>query len=161
VVLYIRSIYWAVYSLSSIGYYDILPTNATEITAVTVILFFGCQMFNGVLGRISTVMNSFTKDLIAHQTKLSTIKELASRKGISNETRDKIYYYFEYAWTRSKGVDEATILSQFPISIRKIIVKDVAGSLLRKIPFFVDCNELILYDILGVLRPRVFINGDA
>ena len=38
---YLRSIYWAIVGMSTVGYGDIIPTNIIEITFATVVILFG------------------------------------------------------------------------------------------------------------------------
>ncbi len=40
------------------------------------------------------------------------------------------------------------------------MINEIAGSVLRKIPFFTECAEPALHSILGLLKPRVFLDGD-
>jgi CRP-like cAMP-binding protein len=158
---YFHSIYWALYSSSSIGYYDILATNNLETLTVALVLLFGCQMLNGLLGGISTVMRSFSDGVVARQYKMQMIKDLCVHKGLPSSTRDNIYYFFEYQWNRSAGVDESAVLQELPVALRTSIVNEIAGSVLKKIPFFVDCPEFILHEILRMLTTRAFMDQDA
>jgi signal-transduction protein with cAMP-binding, CBS, and nucleotidyltransferase domain len=82
------------------------------------------------------------------------------RNDVSKDTRDRIHYFYEYTWDRSKGVDEATVLLNLPPALRKIVINEIAGSVLRKIPFFQECGDASLHSILGLLKPRVFLDGD-
>jgi hypothetical protein len=158
--LYFRSIYWALYSASSVGYYDILATNPVETFAVTMILLFGCQMFIGLLGSVSSEMQSLTSDQIVFQNKLENTQSLALRKGLSLELREKLSCYFQYNWDRCHGVDEMLVFTSLPLPLRQAVIKEITGSVLRQIIFFQDCSEGILNAILSSLSPRIFVDGD-
>lgn len=158
--LYFRSIYWALYSASSIGYYDILATNPVETFAVTMILLYGCQMLIGLLGGISSEMQSLTSDQILFQSKLESTQALALRKGLEPALREKLSCYFQYNWQRCRGVDEFSVFSSLPLPLRQAVVKEITGSVLRQIVFFQDCSEGILNAILASLSPRIFVDGD-
>jgi hypothetical protein len=112
-VLYFRSIYWALYSASSIGYYDILATNPIETVTVTLIMLFGCQILNSLVGGISSVMRTLAADKIAFQEKVKQTKDLIVRKGVDASVRNRVYYFFEYSWKRNHGVDESKV-STYP-----------------------------------------------
>lgn len=159
-LLYFRSIYWVLSTTSSIGYWDILPTNSVEIFTVILIILFGCQPLNAVVGGIAGAIFTLSADRVAFQSKLKTINAIAVRNDVSKETRDRIHYFYEYSWERSKGVDEATVLLNLPPALRKIVINEIAGSVLRKIPFFQECSDGTLHSILGLLKPRVFLDGD-
>jgi potassium channel len=159
--LYFRSIYWALYSASSIGYYDILATNPIETYTVTLILLFGCQMLIGLVGAISSEMQSLTTDQILFQTKLENTQALVLRNGLTPEIRESLSCYFHYNWERSHGVDEVVVLSSLPLPLRQAVIKEITGAVLCQIVFFQDCSEGIINAILASLTPRIFIDGDA
>jgi hypothetical protein len=159
-LLYFRSLYWTVSALSSIGYWDILPTNSVEIFAVILIILVGSQPLNAVVGGIAGAIFTLSADRVAFQLKLKSINAIAIRNDVSKDTRDRIHYFYEYTWDRSKGVDEATVLLNLPPALRKIVINEIAGSVLRKIPFFQECGDASLHSILGLLKPRVFLDGD-
>lgn len=53
------------------------------------------------------------------------------------------------------------MLSTLPPPIRQSVLKNVAGSILLKIPFFAPCSETLLLAILMKLQSRVFLDGDT
>lgn len=66
-------------------------------------------MLIGLLGSISSEMQSLTSDRILFQSKLENAKSLALRKGLNREIRDKLAGYFQYNWDRCRGVDETQV----------------------------------------------------
>ena len=54
---YIRSIYWVISATSTVAPPDILPITVLELTTVTVIIFFGCQMFNAIVSTIAALIS--------------------------------------------------------------------------------------------------------
>lgn len=159
--LYFRSIYWALYVTSSAGYYDILPTNPFETVVATFIMLYGCQMVVGLLGGVSSVVETLTSDPISFQTKLENTQALAARKGLSVGIREKLACYFQYNWERCRGVEESQVLANLPLPLRQGVIKEITGAVLRKIVFFQDCSDGILNAILASLQPRIFIDGDS
>jgi hypothetical protein len=74
----------------------------------------GCQLLQAFVGGIAGATSALFADRVAYQAKLSSIESIAKRNGVNKETRDRIYYFYEYNWDRSKGVDEATVNGTIP-----------------------------------------------
>jgi len=59
---YLRSIYWAIVGMSTVGYGDIVPTNIIEMTFATVVILFGGLVLPAVVGGLAAYISNF------HQT---------------------------------------------------------------------------------------------
>lgn len=118
-------------------------------------------MLIGLLGSISSEMQSLTSDQIVFQNKLENTQSLALRKGLSLDLREKLSCYFQYNWDRCKGVDEMLVFTNLPLPLRQAVLNEITGSVFRQIIFFQDCSEGILSAILSSLSPRIFVDGDA
>lgn len=53
------------------------------------------------------------------------------------------------------------ILNSLSIPLRRNVVREIAGSVLLKIPFFSRCSDSILQAILVALKLRVFVDCDT
>lgn len=116
-VQYLRSIYWALYSASSIGYWDIIGTNPVEILVITLILLYGCQMLNAVIGGISSLIQTLDANRKEYEKKMRIMEKLLEMKHLDRDTKEKIFYYYEYNWTRNKGVNEHQVKRSIKIEI--------------------------------------------
>ena len=57
-----RSLYWALSTMSVIGFADILPTNNVETIVIIVVMFFGGQILNGLEAAIASLISRFNRD---------------------------------------------------------------------------------------------------
>jgi hypothetical protein len=56
---------------------------------------------------------------------------------------------------------EQQVLNSLTVPLRRNVVREIAGSILLKIPFFSKCSDGILQAILVALKLRVFVDCDA
>ena len=56
---YLRSVYWAIVGMSTVGYGDIIPRNIIEITFATVVILFGGLVLPAVVGGLAAYISNF------------------------------------------------------------------------------------------------------
>jgi hypothetical protein len=110
-VLYFRSIYWALYTTSSIGYYDILNTNPVETIGITLIMLFGCQIFNSTVGDIASLMGNLDADSKSFKTKVSDMRHVMAWKSFPSALSGKVLSYYDYTWKTTENINEEQVAS--------------------------------------------------
>jgi CRP-like cAMP-binding protein len=157
---YLRSIYWALSSLGSIGFPDILNTNPIENSFVIVTLFLGCSLLNAIIGSIASLIGGFGRDEREFHKRVSRMKLFIARKKISPNVSSRIMRFFDYTWSRYGGVNEKEVLNNLPKALKTSIISFVRGPLLKNISFFKSCPEEMIDFLVSNLEPMLFIVDD-
>ena len=71
--VYIMALYWAVVSITSVGYGDIVPARPTEYLVATVLIFFGGGAWAFVIGTISGIVSNLNHDDNMQRKKLDSL----------------------------------------------------------------------------------------
>jgi len=157
---YVRSLYSVISTMSSIAYPDIIPTNLVEVLTIIIIIIIGVLMFNTLLSALVSLMEGFDVLEREYKAKIYKFREFVALKGVPHEIESRVLRFYEYHWTKCKGVNESAVLRNLPKSLRYSVSKFLVGPLLEKLPFFSSCSESLKQYLLVLFMPRVFLPDD-
>jgi len=158
---YLRSVYWAIVGMSTVGYGDIVPTNALETTFSTFIILFGGLVLPAVVGGLAAYMGSMNIATKFHKRKVAKIRSYLKKQNIEKSILDRILRYYHYLWARQGGVDEQNIMDELPGPLRQRVATFVNGDAISCVPFFALCDNTTRELIVSTLKPRVFLPNDV
>mmetsp|Transcript_43506 Transcript_43506/g.114803 ORF Transcript_43506/g.114803 Transcript_43506/m.114803 type:complete len:651 (-) Transcript_43506:31-1983(-) len=98
--VYWMSCYWAMCTVTSVGYGDIAASNLTEYAISTVIIFVGAFIWAYVLGTVTTAISSLDPHTIEFERDLDDLHLLVQDKNLDSEMRTKLRTYMY----QSRGV---------------------------------------------------------
>mmetsp|Transcript_6892 Transcript_6892/g.13730 ORF Transcript_6892/g.13730 Transcript_6892/m.13730 type:complete len:1017 (-) Transcript_6892:11-3061(-) len=157
---YLRSVYWAIVGLSTVGYGDIVPQNILETVFATVAILFGGLVLPAIVGGLAAYMGNLNQALNQHKKKMYKVRTFMRGTKFPQLLMDKVLRYYDYLWSRQGGVDEVEIMSELPGPLQQRVAMCVNGVALNTIPFFEQCDEGMQQYLVSVLNPRVFLPND-
>ena len=169
---WVSSIYWAITTLSTVGYGDIYPTNDLERFFVLLAMLFGVITFGYITSSIRQMTrNSHSKD-VAVGHKLELVSLYMQDRNVPRPLRRQILRYFEYNAQRKKMFN-MNLLDELSHALRNQLtmheyaeyvdafpqLRDQEVSFLAVLcpalePFFVTTGEFIVY--AGVVSLEMF-----
>lgn len=94
-VTYITSFYFALYTLTGIGYGDIIPSTVPEYLYLIVMMLCGSLIWATVIGEMVSVMQHAGMDEIHHQEKLDTVLYMSREYSFTGELHHRVQKYFQ------------------------------------------------------------------
>jgi Ion transport protein/Cyclic nucleotide-binding domain len=156
---YIRALYWTITTMTTIGYGDITPSRDLEYIVAMVIMLLGASMYAFIIGNVASLLNHLDYGKANHWQRMETVTEYLRSRQVPKTLVARIRAFYEYLWTKHKGVPRDTIISDLPESLRLEVLLSLARELLENVPLFKYCQPPLRNALLIALKPHTFDPG--
>ncbi len=159
---YLRALYWAVTTLSTIGYGDYTPDHDKngQILYTVVVQLFGVGVFSYVIANVSSLMSNLDVARTAYRHRLDEINAFLRAQRIPGELQEKVRDYYSYLWERQRGVSTVHVMGEFPRNLSQEILMFLNREVLDRVELFKDADELFIREAVQLLTPEVFLPGE-
>ncbi|QEN09256.1 cyclic nucleotide-binding domain-containing protein [Oceanispirochaeta crateris] len=158
--MYLRSFYWTVTTLTTIGYGDISPSTNLETIFVIIIELIGAGMYGFIIGNIANIIANIDIAKSQYQEKMEKVTTFLRYKNIPHDLKVKISDYYDYLWESRRGYDESSILQDLPKPLKTSVSLFLNRGIIQKVPIFKGANEEFIKEVILNLNPVVFTPGD-
>ncbi|KAF1323596.1 Voltage-gated ion channel, partial [Globisporangium splendens] len=159
---YLRSLYWSIVSLTTVGYGDIVAFSTYESYFAAVWVFLGAIINYGVIGAMSNVISNLTASSHHHLEKMNHTNLVLAHFRISEHLRSQIRRYYHQQFYVQKVTSEVNLLEHLPHQLRHRISLISHSESVQKVPLFLEMNnERLLNDLTGLFRRRLYQRGDS
>lgn len=91
---YTAAMYWAMTTITSVGYGDITPVNKSEMHVVIIALVLSSLLFAYIIGNVCGIITTLDKDNTEHQNLMDELNGFMRDKLIDNEEQASLREYF-------------------------------------------------------------------
>lgn len=133
---YVTSVYWALTTVSTVGYGDISAHTDIEKVAAAMTMLFGAVVFAGITGQMASRFMASKGALQHFNTRMDQIRQYLMDKSIPTPQRRAIEAHFALLWGRAAIYNEAEILSLLPRTLRDPVVEALYIPLLSHVAAF-------------------------
>ncbi len=157
---YISALYWAVTTLTTVGYGDITPITLPQTIYTMVVMLFGVAVYGYVIGNISTLLVNTDEAKARYVSKIEELNAFFTDKCLPYELQEKIRDYYNHLWQSSLGHDENQILNDLPPTLRTEVALFLNRDIIQMVPLFRNAHEDFVRELASHLRPALFMPGD-
>ena len=133
---YVKGVYWAFTTMTTVGYGDILPSCDTSRWYAVLIMLLGATVFGYIVGSASALATNPHTASAREQTRIMSYNNYFEEKTLPRAVRSQILDYVGYAIQCKTIFDETWVFEKLPLPLRTTLVHFVHREAINKIPMF-------------------------
>jgi hypothetical protein len=157
---YVRSLYWTVVTMTTVGYGDITPARNIEYVFAILVMLAGASLYAYIIGNIASLLSNLDAGKAAFWNRADAVHQYLRSRHVPSALNEHIRGYYEYLWARYHGLTDKDMFAELPQSIRITVLHHLTGDLLNDFALFREAPQEIRNELLLALEPRVFAPGD-
>ena len=161
--LYCTSLYWAVTTITSIGYGDIHPTaqNAYEQMITAVLMLGGGFIWGQVIGTFCGIITSFDPHGAEFRRNMDDLNSFMSNKQLPTEMRQRLREYFHQTKHLQQAIAQTHLYRLMSPSLQGEVAYAANKKWLERIPFLSECSPEFKVELSMALSAKVFAAGET
>lgn len=157
---YVKAIYWAFTTLTTVGYGDISAKTPLQMLFACFTQLIGVGIFGYVLSNVASLLSRSDAAREHHMDNLDRIETFMGVHRIPVHLRSKIRAYYHYLWMNRKGYHDESLLQDLPHKIQSELFFYINQSIIEKVPFLKGASNELLEDLMNELEPRIYVPNE-
>ncbi len=157
---YIKSFYWALTTLTTIGYGDIVPHDNTGRIFTCFIMIIGVGMYGIVIGNISRMLASADRYKEQSREKISDLLMFMKHYKIPDPLQQAAINHYSHLYSKRLSDNDEKIIADLPHALQQEMQIYMKIKLISNIPIFQSCPPECLKDISTHLEQIYSSPGD-
>ncbi|CAG9313056.1 unnamed protein product [Blepharisma stoltei] len=158
--LYLTSLYWAITTLSTVGYGDIHAQTITEKMCAIIWMIFTVYVFSFVIGSLGNMLSTVDSKENVLINKLAVIDEFAKEASLEKDLKHRLRIALRYSTEKTgfSWADKQNIFNELPKNFRYEVAMAMHRGAAKDLTFFADKDQVVVASIVPFLQP-VFAAG--
>lgn len=144
---YIKSFYWALTTLTTIGYGDITPTDNIGRIFTCFIMIIGVGMYGIVIGNISRMLASADRYKEQSREKINDLLMFMKHYKIPDKLQEAAINHYSHLYSKRLSDNDEKIIDDLPHALQQEMQIYMKIKLISSIPIFIGCSNSCLKDI--------------
>lgn len=160
---YVMALYWAVTTLTTTGFGDVVPVNSYERLYGIVLMVLSAGVFSFLIGKIATVITNVERSVNEHREVVLQISRYLREADVPENVRFRALRYVDYKWEtrKSRKVLDKTILSQFSEPLKDEISEHIFGTIIGRVPLIGKFEHSFVSQLAKNVEPEIYSVGDT
>jgi hypothetical protein len=154
---YIKGVYWAMTTLTTVGYGDISAKTPYQMIYASCSQLIGVGVFGFVVSNVASILSRLDAAREHHMDNLDQIETFMNSYQINPEVRTKVRSYYHYVWKEHRGYMDKSVLDALPGKLQSELNFAINHTIIEKVSFLKSASREMLEDIMLALQHRVFV----
>jgi len=161
--LYCVSVYWAIMTITSIGYGDIGPSprNSSEQIFTAAMMLAGGFLWGQVVGTFCGVIATFDPHGAEFRRNMDDLNVFMAQKHLPAEMRRRLREYFHQTKHLQMANSQRHLFHMMSPALQGEVAWTANAEWLKRIPFMNHCGEDFKVEVAMALTPKVFAPGEV
>lgn len=157
---YLRSVYWALTTLTCVCFGDIVPVTNAETVYTIVVIILGLFVVSSVVGDLISIISNMNHNERHLSRHLQQIHEYCQVRGVPEELQGRMHYYMVQAHRDTKGLDMEELFRETPLRLRYQVACAMWTASLEHQPLFIALPLTLVQRLTVCLRSHMFTPGE-
>jgi voltage-gated potassium channel len=153
---YIKANYWALTTLTTIGYGDITPTTNGGRIFTMFIMVTGVAMYGFIIGNVSRMLMLADRRKEAQKEKMGELSFLMKHYRVPMGLQKQVFSYYHHLLSNRFLDEESKVLSELPPALQNELQVYMKMKLISNIPIFEGCKVVALKMIASALQQNFY-----
>ncbi|XP_048490991.1 potassium channel AKT1 isoform X2 [Beta vulgaris subsp. vulgaris] len=154
---YVMSVYWAITTLSTVGYGDLHPVNQYEMLFDIFYMLFNLGLTSYLIGNMTNLVVHGSSRTRTYRDSIQAASSFAQRHQLPSRLQDQMLAHICLKYrTDSEGLQQQEILDSLPKAIRSSISVHLFYSLVDKVYLFRGVSNDLLFQLVSEMKAEFF-----
>jgi CRP-like cAMP-binding protein len=161
---YLSSCYWAITTLTTVGYGDISAHTDAERGMSMLIMLLGTSCLGIMIGKISALAAQLAAKEAAFEHSMEVVNDFLSSRHIEKELRPRTREFFHYLKERSALppiLTDHDVLSTMSIALRRDVLMSMHRDLIHLVPFLCRADKIFIIYFLERVHTVYAMHDDV
>jgi len=155
--IYIMSLYWAVVTITSIGYGDIVAQNGLEYRVASALMTVMACMWAYTIGTLCGLVSTMEPHLVHHKQTLDDLNNLMAESRMPQNMRKDLRRYFHAAKDLSQEAAEKSIIARVSPLLQGQVAHWMHKEWLTKVSYFSLMSTDAIAQVANSVKMLVYI----
>ncbi len=156
---YTRSLYWAIVTMTAVGYGDITPQRNSEFWFAMGAMLLGASLWAYIIGNIASLVSNIDSAKASFWNRVDTVNQYLRTRQVPADLGDQVRDYYDYVWARYRGINFREVLEDLPDAVRLDVLAHLTRELTERVPLFRECSRPLRNVLLMALHPKIYVPG--
>lgn len=157
---YLRSLYWCITTLATVGYGDIVPKTNPQTMYAMMVMLLGVGVYGYVVGNVATLLTNLDMAKRHYTESMERLGAFLRYRNVPLDLQRRLRDYYAYLWDNRMGYDEVAVMADLPHGLRTEVALYLRRDFIERAPLFQNAAHELVRELALQLRPVVFTPGD-